>query len=86
MNARRLLGYNLLSAVVLGLVGFYVGWWLGHQITGPSIAYFADTGQVVSDAQFTSWIAGERKQFTPVEKYLPPYALTYKPDPQGRAG
>ena len=45
MNARRLLGYNLLSAVVLGIVGFYVGWWLGHQITGPSLAYFDDTGQ-----------------------------------------
>ncbi|MFZ1879711.1 MAG: cbb3-type cytochrome c oxidase subunit I [Gaiellaceae bacterium] len=45
MNVRRLLGYNLLSAVVLGIVGYYVGWWLGHQITGPSLAYFSDTGQ-----------------------------------------
>jgi cytochrome c oxidase subunit 1 len=45
MNVRRLLGYNLLSAVVLGVVGYYVGWWLGHQITGPSLAYFSDTGQ-----------------------------------------
>jgi cytochrome c oxidase subunit 1 len=45
MNLRRLLGYNLLSAVVLGIVGYYVGWWLGHQITGPSLDYFSDTGQ-----------------------------------------
>jgi cytochrome c oxidase subunit I len=45
MNVRRLLGYNLLSAVVLGVVGYYVGWWLGHQITGPSLDYFSDTGQ-----------------------------------------
>ena len=45
MNVRRLLGYNLLSAVVLGIVGYYVGWWLGHQITGPSLEYFSDTGQ-----------------------------------------
>jgi cytochrome c oxidase subunit 1 len=45
MNFRRLLGYNLVTAVVLGIVGFYVGWWLGHQFNGPSIAYFADTGQ-----------------------------------------
>ena len=37
MNLRRLIGFNLLTAVVLGVVGFYVGWWLGHQITGPSI-------------------------------------------------
>ena len=29
---RRLIGFNLLSGIVLGIVGFYVGWWLGHQI------------------------------------------------------
>ena len=45
MSVRRLLGFNLLTAVVLGIAGFYVGWWLGHQITGPSIDYFGDTGQ-----------------------------------------
>jgi cytochrome c oxidase subunit 1 len=45
MKLRRLLGYNLLTAVVLGIVGFYLGWWLGHQINGPSLAYFSDTGQ-----------------------------------------
>ncbi len=57
MNARRLLGYNLLSAVVLGIAGFYAGWWLGHQITGPSLAYFSDTGQ--NDiALFLAYIVG----------------------------
>ena len=45
MRLRRLLGYNLLTAVVLGLVGFYVGWWLGHQVKGKSLDYFGDTGQ-----------------------------------------
>ena len=45
MKLRRLLGYNLLTGVVLGIVGFYVGWWLGHQFNGPSIAYFANTDQ-----------------------------------------
>jgi membrane protein DedA with SNARE-associated domain len=45
MRFRRLLGYNLLSAVVLGIVGFYVGWWLGHQINAPSLAYVDNTGQ-----------------------------------------
>jgi cytochrome c oxidase subunit I len=45
MKLRRLLGYNLLTAVVLAVVGYYVGWWLGHQIKGPSLAYFDDTGQ-----------------------------------------
>jgi cytochrome c oxidase subunit 1 len=42
---RRLLGFNLLSAVVLGAVGYYAGWWLGHQISGPSLDYTGDTGQ-----------------------------------------
>jgi cytochrome c oxidase subunit I len=45
MSLRRLFGFNLLSGIVLGVVGFYVGWWLGHQVTGASIAYFDDTGQ-----------------------------------------
>ncbi len=42
---RRLVGFNLLGAIVLGAVGYYVGWWLGHQIGAPSIDYFGDSGQ-----------------------------------------
>lgn len=42
---RRLLGFNLLSGIVLGVAGFYVGWWLGHQIHAKSLDYFADTNQ-----------------------------------------
>ena len=45
MNARSLLRFNLLTGVVLGIVGFYVGWWLGHLVKAPSIDYFEDTGQ-----------------------------------------
>jgi cytochrome c oxidase subunit I len=45
MNLRRLIGFNLLSGVVLGVVGFYVGWWLGHLVKAPSLDYFSDTGQ-----------------------------------------
>ena len=45
MKLRRLVGYNLVTAVVLGIVGFYVGWWLGHLVKGKSLAYFDDTGQ-----------------------------------------
>jgi cytochrome c oxidase subunit 1 len=57
MNPRRLLGYNLLTAVVLGIVGFYLGWWLGHQVTGASLAYFDDTGQ--NDiALFVAYLTG----------------------------
>jgi cytochrome c oxidase subunit 1 len=45
MNLRRLIGFNLLSGVVLGVVGFYVGWWLGHLVKAPSLDYFSDTSQ-----------------------------------------
>ena len=45
MKLRRLIGFNLLTAVVLGVAGFYAGWWLGQLVKGASIAYFADTGQ-----------------------------------------
>ncbi len=57
MNVRRLIGFNLLTAIVLAVVGFYVGWWLGHQITGPSIDYFSDTHQ--NDiALFVAYLVG----------------------------
>ena len=39
---RRLIGFNALTAVVLGVGGYYLGWFLGHQITGPSVDYFAN--------------------------------------------
>ena len=56
------------------------------ELCGLWHGYMFDTGQVVSESQFTSWIAAQRSLFAPVQKYLPPYSLTYKPDPQGRAG
>ena len=43
--ARRLVGFNLLTAIVLGVAGFLLGRWLGDRIDGPSLAYFADTGE-----------------------------------------
>jgi cytochrome c oxidase subunit I len=42
---RRLIGFNLLTAVLLGIGGWYLGWWLAHQITAPSLDYFGDTDQ-----------------------------------------
>jgi cytochrome c oxidase subunit 1 len=42
---RRLIGFNLLGGIVLGIVGFYFGWWLGHQIKAESLAFFDDTNQ-----------------------------------------
>jgi cytochrome c oxidase subunit 1 len=42
---RGLIGFNLLTGIVLGVVGFYFGWWLGHQIHAKSLEYIADTNQ-----------------------------------------
>jgi cytochrome c oxidase subunit 1 len=42
---RRLIGFNLLSAVLLGVGGYYLGWFIGHQITGKSFAYEAATDE-----------------------------------------
>ena len=42
---RRLFGFNALTAVLLGVGGWYLGWFIGHQVTGPSIDYFGDIDQ-----------------------------------------
>ncbi len=42
---RRLVGFNLLSAVVLAVGGYYLGWWLGHQFHGSSFDFIKDTNQ-----------------------------------------
>jgi cytochrome c oxidase subunit 1 len=42
---RRLAGYHLLTAIVLGTGGFYLGWFIGHHIHLASISYFADIDQ-----------------------------------------
>jgi len=56
------------------------------ELCGLWHGYMSDTGHVVGDAQFASWIAARRAEFAPVAKYLPKYAPTYTPDPQFRAG
>jgi cytochrome c oxidase subunit 1 len=42
---RRLLGFNALTAIVLGILGYYLGWFIGHHIHGASVGYFADIDQ-----------------------------------------
>ncbi|HEV3035085.1 MAG TPA: cbb3-type cytochrome c oxidase subunit I [Solirubrobacteraceae bacterium] len=42
---RRLLGFNLLTAVLLGVGGYYLGWWIGHLINGPSFEYETATDE-----------------------------------------
>jgi cytochrome c oxidase subunit I len=42
---RGLIGFNVITGILLGIVGFYFGWWLGHRIHFTNYAYVADTGQ-----------------------------------------
>ena len=38
---QRLIGFNLLGAIVLAIVGWLIGGWIGHRIHAPSLDYFA---------------------------------------------
>jgi cytochrome c oxidase subunit 1 len=43
---RRLIGFNLLSALILGVAGYYLGWFVGHQISsGKSFEFFSATDE-----------------------------------------
>jgi cytochrome c oxidase subunit 1 len=42
---RRLAGFNLLTAVILGVAGYYLGWWIGHQFKGASFDFINDTDE-----------------------------------------
>lgn len=52
------------------------GLWHGHMTSRL---------RVVSPAQFRAWIAYQRAKWSPVARYLPPYAQTYAPEPTYRA-
>jgi len=56
------------------------------ELCGLWHGYMFDTGQVVDQSQFATWVKQQQAAFAPVAKYLPPYATTYQPDPQRRAG
>jgi cytochrome c oxidase subunit 2 len=56
------------------------------ELCGLWHGYMFDTGRVVTPSAFATWIAARQQEFAPISKYLPPYSLTYAPDPQYRAG
>jgi cytochrome c oxidase subunit II len=56
------------------------------ELCGVWHGYMHDSGHVVSDADFASWIAQQEQQFAPATKSLDPYSKTYFPDPQRRGG
>jgi hypothetical protein len=44
------------------------------------------TGQVVSASVFKSWIAAQQSSEAENQRFLPPYARQYFPEPERRAG
>src|SRR5579871_4561383 len=43
---RRLVGFNLLAGIVLGIVGYIIGHWICGRFTGANIAYYStEAGQ-----------------------------------------
>jgi cytochrome c oxidase subunit 2 len=56
------------------------------ELCGLWHGYMFNNGKVVDAATFHTWAATEKRVFASVAKYMPPYALTYLPDPQRRAG
>ena len=42
---RRLFGFNMLTGIVLGIGGWYLGHFIGSKITGANLDYYADVNQ-----------------------------------------
>ena len=40
---RRLIGFNVLTGIVLGIGGWFLGYWIGTEVEGQGLAYFAKT-------------------------------------------
>ncbi len=56
------------------------------ELCGLWHGYMYQTGHVVSQSQFASWIKQQQQLDKPVARYLPKYQRFYYPDPQRRAG
>jgi cytochrome c oxidase subunit II len=56
------------------------------ELCGLWHGYMFDTGQVVDDAHFLTWIHNQQKVFAPAAESLPPYGTHYFPEPDRRAG
>jgi cytochrome c oxidase subunit 2 len=56
------------------------------ELCGVYHGYMFETGHVVAQSRFGSWIAQQEKRFAPATKSLPPYAPSYLPAPTRRGG
>ena len=56
------------------------------ELCGLWHGYMYQTGHIVPQSQFTSWIKQQKGLDGSIDKYLPKYSRTYYPDPQRRGG
>ena len=56
------------------------------ELCGVFHGYMFETGHVVPQSEFASWIAQQQQRFAPVAKSLTPYAKQYFPAPGRRGG
>jgi cytochrome c oxidase subunit 2 len=56
------------------------------ELCGLFHGYMFDTGQVMDEHDFASWVRRQRVFMAPVARYLPPYSTTYLPEPYIRGG
>jgi cytochrome c oxidase subunit II len=56
------------------------------ELCGVWHGYMSETGHVVPQSEFASWISQQQQQFGPATKSLPPYTKQYFPDPMRRGG
>jgi cytochrome c oxidase subunit II len=56
------------------------------ELCGVFHGYMFETGHVVPQSEFASWIAQQQQRFAPVSKSLTPYAKRYFPAPGRRGG
>ncbi|HZD86446.1 MAG TPA: cytochrome c oxidase subunit II [Gaiellaceae bacterium] len=56
------------------------------ELCGLWHGYMFNNGRVLDSSKFQSWAASQEKIYASIKKYMPPYAKTYLPDPQRRAG
>jgi cytochrome c oxidase subunit 2 len=56
------------------------------ELCGIYHGYMFETGHVVPQSQFNSWIGQARIRYAPATRNLGPYQKTYNPEPTRRGG
>jgi cytochrome c oxidase subunit I len=55
---RRLMGFNVITGILLGIGGWFLGYWIGTRITGESLSYFASESGENDIAIFLGYFLG----------------------------